>query len=184
MANTPVRERRKWIDLVVLLGVSMVGMFALSAIALVIWTNAARPPQTIVLEIPDGTAELIAAGENPLGITDPWAFQADDILVLDNRDRVRHYVGPLTVEPGDVVQAQLQLDDDGLAPSTLHPSGIVNMAIEFRNFSFALLVYPTVGFGLSVGLILWIGLQVMRSLDEEPDLSEYLGTKEPDTEPQ
>lgn len=174
MPDEDTARRPSWIDLVVLVGVSMVGMFILSAIALMLYTNASRAPETIAVQIPVGTSVAISSGQNPLGIPDRWSFQADDTLLLDNGDDVAHFVGALTVEAGTVGDMVMQEGDDGLVASSLVPAGEIDIDVVFRNFKIQLLIYPTIGFGFSIGFILWIGFMVMRSLDYEPDVSEYL----------
>ena len=82
-------------------------MWALSAIALVIYTDGARSPELHVLEIPAGTAERVAAGENPLAIPSTWSFLADDTLRLVNRDDVQHWIGTFHVPPRETVEYTL-----------------------------------------------------------------------------
>lgn len=85
--------RRKWIEAVLLIAASTFVVFALSSIALLIYTDGTRDPIVHVLEIPLGSWDLIEQGENPLDIPPTWTFFADDTLVLDNRDDVAHTLG-------------------------------------------------------------------------------------------
>lgn len=178
----PVREdktyskRRKRTELVLLIAISTTVMFVLSTIALLIYTSGTREPTVHVLDIPPGSSELIEQGENPLKIPPTWSFYADDTLVLDNRDDVAHTLGSWYVPPNTVRRFDLQPAYGGFFACSLHPSGGITLDIQPRNFSFAIIAYPVLGFGFSVGFILWIGLNVMRSLDKEPDISEYLRT--------
>jgi hypothetical protein len=175
----PVRDgktyskRRKWIELILLIAISTTVMFVLSTIALLIYTNGTREPIVHVLDIPPGSWELIEQGANPLKVPSTWSFYADDTLVLDNRDDVAHTLGSWYVPPNTVRRFDLQPAYGGFFACSLHPSGGITLDIQPRNFNFAIIAYPVLGFGFSVGFILWIGLNVMRSLDKEPDISEY-----------
>ena len=95
-------------------------------------------------------------------------------MLLDNGDDVAHFVGALTVEAGTIGNMVMHEGDDGLVASSLVPAGEIDIDVVFRTFKIQLLIYPTIGFGFSIGFILWIGFMVMRSLDYEPDVSEYL----------
>jgi hypothetical protein len=175
----PVRDgktyskRRKWIELILLIAISTTVMFVLSTIALLIYTSGTREPTVHVLDIPPGSWELIEQGANPLKVPPTWSFYADDTLVLDNRDDVAHTLGSWYVPPNTVRRFDLQPAYGGFFACSLHPSGGITLDIQPRSFNFAIIAYPVLGFGFSVGLILWIGLNVMRSLDKEPDISEY-----------
>jgi hypothetical protein len=172
-------KRWRWTELFVLIAASMLGVFILSSIALLIYTAGSREPTVHVLDIPPGSWDLIEQGENPLKIPPTWSFYADDTLVLDNRDNVAHTLGSWYVPPNTVRRFELQPAYGGFFACTLHPSGGITLNIQPRDFDFAIIAFPVLGFGFSVGLILWIGINVMRSLDNEPDVSEYLsGSKE------
>lgn len=167
-------KRRKWTELFLLIAASMFVVFVLSSIALLIYTNDSRDPTVHVIDIPPGSWDLIEQGENPLEIPPTWSFYADDTLVLDNRDDVAHTLGSWYVPPNTVRRFELQPAYGGFFACSLHPSGGITLDIQPRDFDFAIIAFPVLGFGFSVGVILWIGLNVMRSLDHEPDISEYL----------
>lgn len=73
---------------------------------------------------------------------------------------------------------ELQPAYGGFFACSLHPSGGVTLDIQPRDYDFSIIAWPVFGFGVAVGVILWIGLNVMRSLDKEPDVSEYLAGKQ------
>lgn len=140
----------------------MVG--TLSSLALVMYTADSRQPTTRTIVIADGSSDLIARGENPLEIPPTWSFLADDTLVLDNRDDVPHTLGAWYVPPNTVRRFDLQPAYGGFFVCTLHPDGAITLDIQPRDFDFALIAAPTFGFGFSVGVILFIGLNVSRAL--------------------
>jgi hypothetical protein len=142
---------------------------SLSSLALVMYTADSREPTTRTILIADGSSELIEQGENPLEIPPTWSFLADDTLVLDNRDDVAHTLGAWYVPPNTVRRFDLQPAYGGFFVCSLHPSGAITLDIQPRDFDFALIAAPTFGFGFSVGLILFIGLNVSRALSAGDD---------------
>jgi len=169
-------KRRKWTEAFLLIAVSTFVIFVLSSIALLIYTSDSRDPTVHVVDIPPGSWDLIEQGENPLKIPPTWIFYADDTLVLDNRDDVAHTLGSWFVPPNTVRRFELQPAYGGFFACSLHPSGGITLDIQPRDYDFSIIAYPVFGFGIAVGIILWIGLTVVRSLDNEPDVSEYLAT--------
>ncbi len=167
-------ERRRWTEAILLIAGSTLVVFVLSSIALLIYTDGSREPTVHVLDIPPGSWDLIEQGENPLEIPPTWSFYADDTLVLDNRDDVAHTLGGWYVPPNTVRSFELQPAYGGFFACSLHPSGGVTLDIQPRDYDFSIIAFIVFGFGIAVGIILWIGLNVMRSLDNEPDVSEYL----------
>jgi len=169
-------KRRKWTEAFLLIAVSTFVIFVLSSIALLIYTSYSRDPTVHVVDIPPGSWDLIERGKNPLKIPPTWIFYADDTLVLDNRDDVAHTLGSWFVPPNTVRRFELQPAYGGFFACSLHPSGGITLDIQPRDYDFSIIAYPVFGFGIAVGIILWIGLTVVRSLDNEPDVSEYLAT--------
>lgn len=167
-------RRRKLTEALLLIAASTFVVFALSSIALLIYTDGSRDPTVHVIEIPLGSWDLISQGENPLDIPPNWTFFADDTLVLDNRDDIPHTLGAWVVPPNTVRRFELQPAYGGFFACSLHPSGAITLDIQPRDYDFAIIASPVFGFGISVGIILWIGLNVIRSLDKEPDISEFL----------
>lgn len=99
-----------------------------------------RPPAAIELVIPPGTAELVARGDQAPGLPDGMRFVVGDTLVVHNRDRVDHQLGPLWVPAGS--SASLNLDSEA-------------------NYAVHCSFQPTSAFGLDVRppLTLWTRLQ-------------------------
>lgn len=59
-----------------------------------------RPPQTIRLVIPAGTAQRVAVGEQPPDLPQKMVFVVGDVLEVVNEDTVQHQLGPVWVPPG------------------------------------------------------------------------------------
>lgn len=165
----PISSRRKVIEAVVIISLSTLLVFALSSIALLIYTEGTREPTVHTIEIPPGSFALIEQGENPLDISPSWTFYADDTLVLDNRDDVPHSLGNWVVPPNTIQAFELQPVYGGFFTCTLHPSGAITLNIQPRDYDFSIIALPTFGFGLALGIVIVIGLNVMRALDRTDD---------------
>jgi hypothetical protein len=96
-----------------------------------------RPPGTIELVIPAGTADLVAAGQQPPAIPGSMSFVAGDTLVVRNEDAADHQLGPLWVPAGS--QASLKLETTGSFAD----------ACSFQaSRTFDLTVHPALTFGV------------------------------------
>jgi len=168
-AKPRVSRRRKLIEAAALIAGSTLAMFVLSTIALLMYTGGTRAPVVQTLEIPAGSSQLIQAGKDPLEIPPTWGFFAGDTLILENSDVAPHTLGAWTVTPGGTIEIEFRLADRGFLATTLDPAGGVNLEVEPRSFDFSLIAYSTFGFGISVGVILFIGLNIVRALGGHDD---------------
>ena len=164
-----ISGRRKAIEAVVIIVLSTLLVFTLSSVALLIYTEGTREPTVHTIDIPAGSFELIEQGENPLDIPPAWTFYADDTLVLDNQDDVAHTLGNWVVPPNTIQAFELQPAYGGFFTCTLHPSGAITLNIQPRDYDFSIIALPTFGFGLALGIVIVIGLNVMRALDKGDD---------------
>jgi len=160
---------RKLAELVGLIAASTLVMFVLSSIALLIYTNDSGDPVQYSLDVPPGSSTLIEAGENPLEIPPTWTFNTEDTLRIENRDDVIHTLGDWKVSPETIETFELLSTSSGTFPSTLHPSGFVTLDVQPRDFVFSFIAYSTFGFGIAIGIILFIGLTIARALDHDED---------------
>lgn len=152
--------------LVATLCLATAGMWALSAIAMLIYTHGARAPELHVLEIPAGTGQRIAAGEDPLAIPSSWSFMADDTLRLVNHDDVDHWIGSLRAPALATAEHQLRPDLGGSLFCSIHPSRAIEIRVETRDFDWLLTVIPAAALGPAVGLVV-VGVGwALRHLDE------------------
>jgi hypothetical protein len=96
--------RRLWWSLLI----SSIFAFVVSEVSYqLVKDRSERPPQTVEILIPAGTAERIANGEE--GPTLPaMRFVEGDTLLVRNLDEVSHQLGPLWVLPGS--SSRLTLD--------------------------------------------------------------------------
>ena len=71
--------------------------------------ETARPPQTVEITIPPGTAERVAQGEQPPTIPENMTFVIGDVLVINNQDVVDHKLGALWIPPNASAQLELSV---------------------------------------------------------------------------
>ncbi len=89
----------------------LIGLFlgiALNEISFYFLRETARPPRTIELVIPPGTAERVAQGEQPPSLPAEMSFVVGDQLVVVNQDSADHQLGLLWIPAGK--SASLNLD--------------------------------------------------------------------------
>lgn len=166
--EVPGRGRPPWVRPIAVIALATLGLWLISATAMLIYTRDAREPVVRTVVIPDGTSRLIAAGENPLEIPATWSFRADDTLELVNQDTVDHWVGNFFVEAGTSRDYILQPAISGSLLCSLHPSGNVAIDVALRDFDWRLPMVPTLAFGPAIGLVILGVGRVMRAIDEEP----------------
>lgn len=92
--------------------------------------SAARPPQTVELVIPAGTAAQVESGEDPPGIPDEVAFVLGDVLLVRNLDQVAHTLGPLLIPPGSSASMPLDQADNLALTCSFKPSQYLGLDIK------------------------------------------------------
>jgi len=120
-----------------------------------------RPTQTVELVIPAGTAERVAAGEEPPSIPKEMVFVIGDRLLVRNEDSVPHELGALYIPPGS--SASLTMDDANkyTLGCTFTPSRYLNFDVRPRTTAlsrlqaFALATPPTTMFFFVYSLLLF-----------------------------
>lgn len=163
-------SRRRWPTGTRLAGfllVATAGVWALCALSMIIYVQGARAPQQHVLRIPDGTSQRISAGENPLDIPVTWSFYSGDTLELVNDDKVDHMIGSYKAPAHATARYTLRTQVRASLFCSLHPSGAIVLDVEERSFNWRMTMLPTVAFGPSVGLVLFVVHRVLRQLDTD-----------------
>lgn|GEM_PF-166083 len=143
-----------------------VAVFLVCLVALWIFAGPGRTPERREIVIPAGTADLIAAGQNPLDLPANWSFRSGDVLVLDNRDDVGHYVGAWFSPYGEVTE--ITVTASATVFCTLHPAGQIYIDVTPRRTDWTLAISPTLLIGPAFGLVLLMALRMLRRL-ENPD---------------
>ncbi len=139
-------------------------VFLVCLLALWIFAGPGRDASRREILIPAGTADLIAAGQNPLDLPSNWSFRSGDVLVLDNRDVADHYVGAWFAPYGEVTEVTMEASATVFC--TLHPAGQIIIDVTPRRSDWALAVPPTLMIGPALGLVLLLALRLLRGLEE------------------
>jgi len=162
---------RRLVELLLFIVGSTLVIFVLSSIALLLYTSGVAQPITVTLDIPEGSARLIADGQNVLDVSPVWTFNAGDTLVLDNRDTVVHDLGSWSVPPNESTSIAMEVAVGGEYLTSLHPTGVVTVSVEPSQFDFSIIAFTTFGFGTAVGIILYVGVTIVRAMghDDEDD---------------
>ncbi len=144
-------------------------VFVLSSIGLVLYTQGTPGTGDVTVVIPAGSSDMITDGENTLDLPPVWAFSTGATLTLDNRDRVAHTLGDQSVGPNQTLLVAMDFPSNRDLPTTLHPLGILTVNVEPRGFDFSLIAYPTFAFGISVGIIVYVGFSIARTMGRHDD---------------
>lgn len=94
---------------------------AVSEIPFLFLQETARPPQEIVLTIPNGTAEQVSRGVRPPSIPTDMIFVVGDVLVIRNEDVVDHRLGPLWIPASSSAQLPLGQEENLAFECTFQP---------------------------------------------------------------
>ncbi|MBW8010886.1 MAG: hypothetical protein FVQ83_06555 [Chloroflexi bacterium] len=89
-----------------------------------------RIPMEIELVIPEGTAELVALGEQVTGIPDEMVFVLGDVLVVRNQDVVSHELGPVFVPPESSASMRLDTADRYALSCSFNPSRYLGLNVK------------------------------------------------------
>lgn len=100
----------KRFGVVFLLAVVFVGLFN-EAMYFLQRDERDRPPKTIELVIPEGTAEKIAQGAEEIAIPEGMTFVIGDVLLVRNADVVDHQLGPLWIPAGRAASLRFDTAD-------------------------------------------------------------------------
>jgi hypothetical protein len=102
----PVQTIIKRITISLLIGLLMGA--AINEVSFLFLRETARAPKVVELVIPDGTADRVARGEAPPAIPASMTFVLGDTLLVKNKDKSDHILGPLWIPAG--ASASLLLD--------------------------------------------------------------------------
>ena len=128
-----------------------------------------RPPETVEISIPAGTAKRIESGEAASTIPSELIFVIGDTLLVNNQDDVPHELGPLWI-PADS-NASLLMEDANkyTLGCTFQPSRYLDFDVRSRTTSisrlqaFGLATPPTAMFFFLYSLLVF----PMKGIDKE-----------------
>ncbi len=146
----------------ILLAISIVLVFGFSELAYRLMKDpGSRPPGTIELVIPAGTAARVAAGETPPGIPQNLIFVVGDTLLVKNEDSVAHQFDLLYIPPGSSASMKLGHADSFSFTCSFQVSHYYNLTVRQATTWVSRLqvlwygVPVTVMFLLAYSFVLW-----------------------------
>jgi hypothetical protein len=89
-----------------------------------------RPPKTVTLVIPAGTAELVAQEQDVPSIPSEMIFVIGDTLEVVNQDNVSHQIGPIWVPAGTTGSLSMKTADNLAYSCSFQTSRYLNMDIR------------------------------------------------------
>lgn len=89
-------------------------------------------PNELRIVIPEGTGELIGAGQNPEVIPDEIRLRLDEqnILTIINNDHINHTVGPFFIRAGESIRQEFTRPMVYEGGCSIHPEDIVKLIVE------------------------------------------------------
>ena len=108
----------------------LVGGLLIAAIPVVVARFVDQPAgDTYTIDIPPGTADAIAAGDDVNVIPDELDLTLRDTLIIVNRDSVTHTIGPFEIGPGEQSEHSFNEVAAINAYCSLHPAGSISISI-------------------------------------------------------
>jgi hypothetical protein len=93
-------------------------------------TGETRPPQTILLTIPNGTAARVAQGEADPSIPSNMIFVVGDMLLVTNQDTVPHTLGPLYIPSKSSATMNLNVVQEYAFACSFTPSKYIGLSVQ------------------------------------------------------
>jgi hypothetical protein len=93
-------------------------------------TGETRPPGTIELTIPPGTAERVAQGMSDPTLPASLVFVVGDTLVVKNMDSVVHQLGPLFIPSGSSARMKLDTEQDYSFACSFQTSKYIGLSVK------------------------------------------------------
>lgn len=88
-----------------------------------------RPPKLVELDIPAGTAALVAHGEADTTLPASMNFVVGDTLLVNNHDSVAHQLGPLFIPPGTSASMKLATEQGYTLLCSFEPSKYLDLNV-------------------------------------------------------
>lgn len=151
--------RRLWWSFVI----SSVFAFLVSEVSYqLVKDRSERPPQTVEILIPAGTAERIARGEEGPALPE-MRFVEGDTLLVRNLDEVSHQLGPLWVLPGSSSRMTLDRPSQYTMECSFQQSRSLGIDVLPRAKA-SDRVFGIVSVGFPTWILLWLYTLVVKPL--------------------
>jgi hypothetical protein len=127
--------------------------FAISEVTFFFLRETARPPKSIEIVIPAGTAELVARGEQPPNLPDDMTFVVGDTLIVKNADVVDHQLGPLWIPAGASARLELGEAENLAVECSFQPDRSVGLDIR-EALTLSTRLYGVLYTGIPLGILI------------------------------
>lgn len=147
MSNILVRRTAISIAIGLLVGL------ALSEVTFMFLGRTARQPQTVTVTVPQGTADLVARGEQPPTLPQGMTFVVGDVLVINNEDSVDHQLGPLWVPAGTSGQLVLGQPESLAYECSFQADNYIGLDV-FEPLTWGTRIYGILFAGIPMGVLI------------------------------
>jgi hypothetical protein len=89
-----------------------------------------RPPETIQIDIPPGTAADVLQGKSDPSLPSSLTFVLGDTLSVKNGDSVTHQLGPLLIPPGTTASMMLDSVQNYAVSCSFEPSKYIGLNVQ------------------------------------------------------
>ena len=126
---------------------------AISEVTFLFLKETARPPRSIEIVIPAGTAELVARGEQPPSLPQDMMFVVGDTLIVKNQDVVDHQLGPLWIPAGASARLELGQAESLAVECSFQPDRSVDLDIR-EALTLSTRLYGVLYTGIPLGILI------------------------------
>ena len=140
--------------------IGLLGGVLISEIPFLFLQETARPPQEILLTIPDGAAEQVARGEQPPSIPSNMTFVVGDVLVVENEDSVDHKLGSLWIPANSSARLPFNREESLAFECTFQSDNYLGLDVH-QPLTFGTRIYGIISVGLPLAILVALYSLVM-----------------------
>jgi hypothetical protein len=140
---------------------------AVSEVTFLFLRETARPPQDIEIIIPEGTADLVARGEQPPSLPQDMTFVVGDTLIVKNRDDVNHQLGPLWIPAGASARLELGEADNFAFECSFQPSKSLDLDVR-EALTVSTRIYGILFSGIPLGTLIALYSFIVPQRKKDP----------------
>jgi hypothetical protein len=132
-------------------------------------STISRPPKTIELNIPEGTAANVGQGKSVL--PQDYVFVVGDILLVHNYDSVVHTLGPLVIPPGSSASLDLNHIGNLSYVCSFQPTKYLGLTVQ-EPLTLSTRLEGIAIAGIPLGLLIGLYSLILRPLKRKETSSE------------
>src|SRR5512145_861930 len=125
----------------------------ISEFSFIFLQETARPPQEVILTIPEGTAEKVARGEQPPSIPPDMVFVVGDTLVVVNDDLVDHKLGQLWIPANTSARLALNEEQNMAFECSFQPGNYFGLDVR-QSLTWSTRIYGGLYAGIPLGILI------------------------------